>query len=346
MNRQRWIILAVFAAAVAVATPFIGVLGQTVLVNLLLAATVATGVALLMGFAGQVSLGQGAFFAVGALTAALMAREGVAPFLAVVAGAAAAAALAFVVGIPLLRLRGHYLAFGTLAMQIILLVVVNNVDLFGGPYGIQGIPLFSIFGWELRTPADYSYLALAVLIIVLLISQLVVDSRFGRGLRALAGSESAAQSSGISVSWYKTQVFTLTAAFAGLAGAVYPFAIGHVSGASFPLMASFQYVVMAVVGGMTSVWGGVIGAFAITILVQALNGLSTAPGMPPTAPAILGYAVYAIALIAAILLIPRGIGPTIMDAVRRRQKSPPGADSAGTVVEKEPAVSGAHAGTS
>jgi len=345
MNRQRWIILAAFAAAVAIVTPFIGVLGQTVLVNLLLAATVATGVALLMGFAGQVSLGQGAFFAVGALTAALTARQGLPPVLAIVSGTLVAGALGLLVGIPLLRLRGHYLAFGTLAMQIILLVVVSNVDLFGGPYGIQGIPLFSIFGWELRTPADYAYLALAVLVVVLLISQLVVHSRFGRGLRALAGSESAAQSSGVAVSWYKTQVFALTAAFAGLAGTIYPFAIGHVSGASFPLMASFQYVVMAVVGGMTTVWGGVIGAFAITILVQLLNGLSTAPGMPPTAPAIFGYAVYAIALIGAILLIPRGLGPTIADAVTRWRVD--ARTRSGAATRGQPrAQSSARAGTS
>lgn len=289
----------------------------TTYVSMILAAIVVTGVSLLMGYSGQVTLGQGAFFAVGALTAALMSVNGFPPLLGLVCGPLAATLFSLAVGVPLLRLRGQYLAFGTLAMQIIVVTLISTTEWFGGPYGIQGIPQLGIFGFEITTNFGYAYVALAALALVLVTSRNLVHSRFGRGLRALSGSESAAASAGVPVVQYKISVFAISAAYAGLAGAIYPFFIGFVGPGSFPIMLSFQYIIMAVIGGLGTIWGGVVGAFLITLLVQGLNSLGTLPGMPSTAPAVLSYAVYATVLIVAVLLIPKGIYPGVMSIASR-----------------------------
>lgn len=316
-RRVKWV-LGSLALVCAIAMPLVlGHGATTTLVNLMLAAIVTTGLSVLMGYAGQVSLGQGAFFAIGALGTGIMASGGITPLLALIAGTAIAGLFAVIVGYPLLRLRGNYLAFGTLALQVIVLTVVANVAFFGGPSGIQGIPNFSIGPLEIVTPAGYAYVAMVIFAIVLFASYRIIHSRFGRGLRALSGSETAAESAGVPVFSYKIQVFAHSAMVAALAGGVYAFFIGYVSASSFSIMMSFQYVVMAVVGGVTSLWGGLIGASLITILLQLLNTFGTLPGMPATAPAILSYAVYAVILIMTLLFLPKGTAPAAAGLIER-----------------------------
>lgn len=310
-----WLLLAV--TAVALVLPLLlGHGALTVYVNVLLAAIVASGVGLLMGYAGQVSLGQGAFFAIGALVTALAASRGVPPLLALLLGAAASGLFAAAVGAPLLRLRGHYLAFGTLALQLIVLTVVANVDLFGGPSGIQGIPQLGVGPLLITSPVGYAYAALAVLAVTIAASHRIVRSRFGRGLRALAGSESAAESAGVPVFRTKLQIFSHSAVLAGVAGGIYAFFIGYVSASSFSVTTSFQYIVMAVVGGVGSLWGGVVGAALIVVLLEVLNALGTLPGMPATAPMMLSYAVYAIVLVVTMLFLPEGVLPATTRRLR------------------------------
>ena len=210
----------VLGIVVALAAPMV-LTDLTFFVTMVLAAIVVTGLSLLMGYAGQASLGQGAFLAVGSLTAALLTtKAAVPPLIALLAAPLLAALFALLVGLPLLRLRGHYLAFGTLALLLMVTGVMSNVDALGGPYGISGIPAFGIGGWRLGTQRDYAYLALGCLGAVLLVTRNVIHSRFGRGIRALAGSESAAESAGVPVMRAKLAVFALSAAYAGLAGAV------------------------------------------------------------------------------------------------------------------------------
>ncbi|WP_223189476.1 branched-chain amino acid ABC transporter permease [Nonomuraea terrae] len=282
-----------------------------------LAAMVTVGVSLLMGYAGQVSLGQGAFYGIGAYTAALLTLGGVPPLAGLVAAPVVAAASALVVGTPLLRLRGHHLAFATLAMQLILLSVAGQLEFTGGDIGLQGIPQFGVGSWEAGGAAAYAYLTWAGLALVMLVTRNVITSRPGRALRALATSETAAASSGIPVGRYKLVVFALSAAFAGLAGGIYCYYTGYVAPGSFPVLISIQYIVMAVVGGLGTIWGAVVGATAITLLVQGLDGLATLPGMPSYAPTVLSYAVYALVLIGMVLFMPRGLVP----ALSRRRKS-------------------------
>ncbi|PZG13255.1 branched-chain amino acid ABC transporter permease [Nonomuraea aridisoli] len=282
-----------------------------------LAAMVTVGVSLLMGYAGQVSLGQGAFYGIGAYTAALLALGGVPPLAGLVAAPVVAAVSALVIGTPLLRLRGHHLAFATLAVQLILLSVAGQLEFTGGDIGLQGIPQFGVGSWEAGGAAAYAYLTWGGLALVMLVTRNVITSRPGRALRALATSETAAASSGIPVGRYKLVVFALSAAFAGLAGGIYCFYTGYVAPGSFPVLISIQYIVMAVVGGLGTIWGAVVGAAAITLLVQGLDGLATLPGMPSYAPTVLSYAVYALVLIGMVLFMPQGLVPAL---TRRRRR--------------------------
>jgi branched-chain amino acid transport system permease protein len=300
----------VLAVAVAGLLAPLVVTDLTFLVNMVLAAIVVTGLSLLMGYAGQVSLGQGAFLAVGALTVALLTtKASVPPVIALACAPVVSAAFAAVVGVPLLRLRGHYLAFGTLAMLLIVTGAMNTFDLFGGPFGISGIPPLGIGSAVVTEQRTYAYIALGCLAVVLLITRNVIDSRFGRGIRALAGSETAAESAGVAVLRSKVTVFALSAAFAGLAGAISVFFTPFVSPESFPAMASFGYVVMAVIGGLGTLWGGVLGAVLVSVLLQELNTISALPAMPPTAAPVLQYGTYAVVLVVALLFLPGGLFP-------------------------------------
>lgn len=282
-----------------------------VFVLLVLAAIVVAGLSLLMGYAGQISLGQASFYAIGAYTAGLLATHDVPPLLGLLAAPVVAALFGTLIGLPLLRLRGHALAFATLATQLILLSLLSTSAWAGGAIGLQGIPRLSVGSFEFRADIEYAYLAVAALAVTLVVTRHLIDSRAGRGLRALATSETAAAASGVPVGRYRLAVFALSAAVAGLAGGIYCFYIGYLGPGSFPVLLSIEFVVMAVVGGMGTVVGPVVGAAAITVLVQALTNLGTRPGMPEYAPSVLSYAVYALLLVTVVLFLPRGLAPAV-----------------------------------
>jgi branched-chain amino acid transport system permease protein len=304
----------------------------TVYVLVGVAAMATVGLSLLMGYAGQVSLGQAAFTAVGGYTAGLISVHSGPPLLGLLAAPVVAALCAAVIGVPVLRLRGHQLAFATLALQLILLSVLGQAGWAGGAIGLQGIPRLSAFGAELGSDRGYAYLAWAGVALTMVVAGNLVASRTGRGLRALATSETAAAASGVPVGRYRLLVFTVSAAFAGLAGGIYAFYVGYLSPGSFPVLLSVQYVVMAVVGGLGTVWGALFGAVAVTLLVQELTTLGTRPGMPDYAPTVLSYAVYALLLILVVTFLPRGLFPTAVSLWRSRRRS-----VAAVKKEKEPA---------
>lgn len=333
------------AAVAALAAPSVLSGSQiSVYVLLLLAAIVVTGLSMLMGFAGQVSLGQASFVMIGGYTASLIAMHGMPTWFGLLAAPVVATAVAAVIGVPLLRLRGHQLAFATLAVQLILLNVVGQQGWTGGDIGLQGVPRLTVGGWEFATDASYAYLALAALGLAALVTRNVVASRPGRGLRALATSEVAAESSGVPVAAYKLAVFSLSAGFAGLSGGIYAFYIGYVAPGSFPVLMSFEYVVMVVVGGAGTIWGALAGATLITLLLQALNTIGTMDGMPAAAPAVLSYAGYGTLLVLTVLFLPRGLVPGVTGlwirgsrrARTRGAGAVPGTESPTTHSEREP----------
>jgi len=323
LSSQVYGIGALVAATLSVPA-LLGDSALSLYVLLALTATVTVGVSLLMGHAGQVSLGQGAFYACGAYAAGLLSTHGCPGLVALLAAPLAAATLSVVVGVPLLKLRGHYLAFATLATHLICLSAIGELrTLTGGDIGLQGIPRLSVGPLELDSDRYYAVLAWAALWTVILTARNILASRPGRALRALSTSEVAAASSGVPVGRYKLAVFALSAGFAGLAGGIYAFYLGYLAPGSFPVLLSIEYVVMAVVGGLGTISGGLVGSAIVVMLVQVLTRVATASGMPSTAPAIFSYAVYAVLLILAVLFLPDGVVPVLVAVwTRLRERRP------------------------
>lgn len=276
-------------------------------VLLALTASVTVGITLLMGHAGQVSLGHGAFYAAGAYAAGILAKQGFPSWSALLAAPLVAALLAAAVGVPLLILRGHHLAFATLALHLIFLSLISELAITGGDVGLQAIPPLSFAGATFGSVRSYAYLSASALVLVVVLARNLLASRPGRALRALSSSEVAAASSGIAVGHYKLAVFALSASFAGLAGGIYAFYMGYLAPGSFPVMLSIEYIVMAAVGGLGRVSGAVAGSALVFLLVHGLSRVATLSGMPSTAPVILSYAVYAVLLVSAVLFLPGGL---------------------------------------
>lgn len=298
--------MAALAVGALSASALLGEDALTIYVLFALTAMVTIGVSLLMGQAGQVSLGQGAFYACGAYTAGVLTTHGLPGVVGLLVSPLAAALLATVIGLPFLVLRGHHLAFATLATHLIVLSLIGELPITGGDVGLQSIPRLRVASFELASARSYAYLSSLALVAVAVVARNVLASRPGRALRALSSSEVAAAAAGVPVERYKLAVFALSAAFAGLAGGIYAFYMGYIAPGSFPVLLSIEYVVMATVGGLGTISGAVIGSAIVLLLVHALSRFATASGMPESAPVILSYAVYGIFLIAAVLFLPGG----------------------------------------
>ncbi|MFW5838276.1 MAG: branched-chain amino acid ABC transporter permease [Desulfovibrionaceae bacterium] len=245
----------------------------TVLILCCLNAIIVVGLNLLLGFAGQISLGHGAFYGLGAYATAIATTTWAMPVWAgLLFGVALAAAVAWILGIPALKLSGHYLAMATLGFGIIVYILLNEtVELTGGPSGFIGIPVLDLFGWEIVGDLPYYYLTATVLALVVLASSNLVHSRLGRALMAIHTSEKAAQAAGVDIARYKLFVFVLSGAFAGLAGVLYAHYLSFIAPSSFGFMFSVELIVMVVLGGMGSIPGAVAGAFFLTMLPEFLR---------------------------------------------------------------------------
>jgi branched-chain amino acid transport system permease protein len=229
---------------------------------------ITIGLSILMGYAGQISLGQAAFYGIGAYVSGILtARFGLNPWGCMLIGMSAAAVVAFLVGAPSLKLRGHYLAMATLAFGIIVFIVFNEeTEWTGGPDGMTGIPGLSIFGFELATIESYYYLVWATVFAVFIFTINVIQSRIGRALRAIHASAPAASAMGVDVSRFKILVFIYSAVLASLAGSYYAHYMNFVNPSTFDLFFSIKLLIMIALGGMHEIWGAIVGAILITFL--------------------------------------------------------------------------------
>lgn len=236
---------------------------------------IASGLSLLLGYAGQISLGQAAFYGVGAYTSGIFTTQlGLSPWAAMLAGMLLAAGLAYVVGLPALRLKGHYLAMATLGFGMIVFIVFNEyVALTGGPSGFGEIPQFNLLGWKFDTTVSYYYFAWAVALLVLAVSLNIVNSRPGRALKAIHDSETAAAAMGVNTSKAKLQIFVLSGIYGALAGSLYAHFVSFINPPPFDIFFSLKVLMMVVIGGIGSVWGAFLGAALITFLPEWLSFL-------------------------------------------------------------------------
>jgi branched-chain amino acid transport system permease protein len=271
---------------------------------------VVTGLALLFGYAGQVSLGHAAFVGIGAYTCAFLTVKVNAPWpVAFVAAGAVSALGGLVLALPSLRLRGHYLAMATLGFgELMSLAFAEAVPITGGVDGFTGIPFPTIGSMAIKTPAGLYWLTWAVTACALVAAANMVSLRPGRAMRALHGSELGAAACGVDVVGVKVRAFVISAMFAGLAGALYASAVGFVSPSVFTVTASVAFLAMAVVGGSGSLAGPVIAAILLTLL-QYLDALI--PGISrQAAQTVQSFQpdVYGLAIILVVLFAPGGVG--------------------------------------
>ncbi len=231
------------------------------------------GLCLLMGYAGQISLGHAAFIAIGAYSSGILTvKLGWSPWTSAGAGVFLSSVTALVVGIPTLRLKGHYLAMATLGFgAIVHIVALAAVELTGGPEGINEITRFSLFGHELDTDLKYYYFSWAVVAAGLFFALNLIHSRVGRGLQAIHGSEDAAGSCGINTSVYKIRIFVLGAVYASIAGSLYAGYVTYIDPGPFDVMESVLLVTMVAVGGMNNIWGAITGAILLSLLPEFLS---------------------------------------------------------------------------
>lgn len=232
----------------------------------------AIGLNILMGQAGQVSLGHAGFGGIGAYAVAILPTHyGVHPLAAFLIGVTAAGLVAFVVGRPILRLRGHYLAVATLGMGILIAMVIQNQQgLTGGPDGMQ-VPRMELFGWRVRGAETWYWICGAFLIAGAVLAVNLIDSPTGRALRAVHDSEVAARVLGIDVARAKLTAFTISAVYAATGGALLAFVNAFVTPDIAGFLHSVELVTMVVLGGLGSVVGAVVGAAILVVLPQVLT---------------------------------------------------------------------------
>jgi branched-chain amino acid transport system permease protein len=254
-------------------------------------ATVAVSLDMLLGFAGQLALGQTALFGVGAYTwGILTTHHGFSSELALVCAVAAAVLIALLTS-PIQRMRGFYFALATLALVIVAHeVFVNWISVTGGASGLVGVGSFSFFGLQVTSQSQSYLFAYVVLLLAVVAAVHMRHSRFGRSLVAIREDETAAQALGVDVFWTKIRVWLVAAALAGLAGVVYASYLRFLSPAQFGLEPTIYLLAAIVIGGTGSVYGAVVGVAVVWMLPEVLSGFEK-------------YAVLALGIVVIVLVI-------------------------------------------
>ena len=283
-----------------------------VAVNALFNATLCVGLNLLVGYGGQISLGHAGFFALGAYGSALLTgRYGLPPLAALLLSAGAVGALAFVVGRPILKLKGHYLAMATLGIGIIIHIVLKTESaVTGGPDGL-GVDAFSVAGLTVSGDQAWYWLAAVLVVIAVWLSLNLVDSPVGRALRAVHGSEVGAEVVGVDTTGYKVLVFVVSAVFASVVGSLFAHKNGFITPDIGSFFRSIEVVTMVVLGGMASTFGAVVGAVLLTLLPQFLASFEDYEAM------VLGGI-----MMGTMIFMPKGLLPSLRLLLAKRRRTP------------------------
>jgi len=259
------------------------------------------GMSLLLGYTGQISLGQAAFLGIGAYTTAILTTRFNWPvILAFFISFLISSFIAFIVGKPVLRTKGYFLALATLGFGEIFYVFVCRTDpIIGGLFGIGGVPYFSIAGYEFSSYVQIYYLDWAILFGLLLYSQNIVNSRIGRAFRAISTDEVAASATGIDVTRLKLKAFVISGGYAGIAGSLLSTYLSTAQPHGYQVDLSIFIVLAVIVGGLGNLWGSIVATVVLTWLKdEQLSRYQEYSAL-----------IYGIIIILALIFIPQGIGP-------------------------------------
>jgi branched-chain amino acid transport system permease protein len=239
-----------------------------------IASIAAMGLQVLLGYSGQLSIGQAAFYGIGAYTSALLTTKLGMPFPLALVGAGIAAAIASLLMVPITRLTGAYLAVATLGFSIIVYLFIKNEEwLTGGSYGFIGIPRAELFGYVLRDAKWSYYLNVGIAAIVYFVFARIAGSRFGRAINAIRQDADAARASGIRVTLLKSECFVIAAFVAGLAGSLYAHEVRYLAPNDFTFWKSIEILIMVVIGGVGSLAGAILGAAVVIGLPEYLRAI-------------------------------------------------------------------------
>jgi len=314
-TRKKWISFCALAGVLALIPLVVKGNYYLLVLNIIaINALVVLGLNLLIGFAGQISLGHAAFFGMGAyLSAIFTTMYHTPPWPTLLVVMLFTAAVAYVLGIPTLRLEGHYLVMATLGFNIILYILMGQMEYWtGGPSGFAGIPPLHLGSVPVQGDVKFYWLIWPFFLFVFLLSLNLVDSRVGRALRAIHENELVANSMGVNTERYKVVIFAISAAYASMAGSLYAHYLSFISPKTFDIFYSVQVVTMVVVGGIGNLWGGLLGAAVLTALPEVLHALRD-------------YALllYGIILMGALVFFPEGLLPGLVKLLSQRWGTKP-----------------------
>ncbi|SED54757.1 amino acid/amide ABC transporter membrane protein 2, HAAT family /amino acid/amide ABC transporter ATP-binding protein 1, HAAT family [Burkholderia sp. WP9] len=274
-NKFFWLFLVVLFALPVLPKPIhVPEYWVTLLNYIGLYSIVAIGLVLLTGIGGMTSFGQAAFVGIGAYaTAYLTTRYGVSPWLALIAGVVVTALIALMLGLVTMRLSGHFLPLGTIAWGLALFYLFGNLEMLGKYDGINGIPVLNVFGINLESGRHIYYLIWVVVLGAVISVQNLLNSRPGRAIRALRGGGMMAEAMGVNTGWMRVVIFVYAAVLASVSGFLYAHLQRAVNPTPFGLNHGIEFLFMAVVGGVSHVWGAVLGAAILTVLQDYLQTL-------------------------------------------------------------------------
>jgi branched-chain amino acid transport system permease protein len=332
-GQRRWLIVAVVVGLLALPLVIRSDYALRILDMVLIWSILALGQNVITGYCGQLSLGQAAFYGIGAYTSALITMRLGAPYpVALLAAVGAATLLGIIVGIPSIRIGGDYLFIVTIGFaEIVRLVFLNWTSVTNGPKGLVGVPVANILGYALHTNRDYYYLLIALLVAIMLGLHLVLSSDIGRAFQAIREDETAAQAMGIDISRYKVLAFALGAGTAGVAGSVLAHFLAFVGPDNFTMLESSLAFEIVILGGLGSLPGSVLGALLIVGSTEWLRWLQE-------------YRLYIGGLVLMLVMLVRPQG--LIGTVRLRPPRPPAGDQpAEEVPGQQPDAIGTPAGS-
>jgi branched-chain amino acid transport system permease protein len=311
-TRTQWVLLFVGVLVLFTAPLYLSIywLGVINLIGITIVA--ATGLNLLTGYCGQLSVGHAGFIAVGAFTSAVLtARMGLPFLVALPAAGLMAGAVGVIFGVASLRVKGFYLAIATIAAQIIIIWVISNLEITGGFLGLS-VPRAEIFGITFRTQQSLFFLIMIVTALVIFLAKNLARTRIGRAFVAIRDNDLAAEVMGINLFRYKLIAFFAGCFLAGIAGSLTAHWIGFVSIEHFSISDSILYVGMIIIGGAGTTLGPILGAVAIRMLQQGVTLISPTlesaiPGAPSGFTAGLGPLIFGIVIVLFLVLEPRGL---------------------------------------
>jgi branched-chain amino acid transport system permease protein len=273
----------------------------------------ATGLNILVGYCGQLSIGHAGFMAVGAYTSAILTKKLGLPFpVAFISSGIVAGLVGMVFGIPSLRVKGFYLAISTIAAQFIIIWVIQNWTSLTGGYNGMNVPAASIGGLIFRSEFSQFYLIMIITVITIFLAKNISRTRVGRAFVAIRDNDLAAEVMGINLFYYKLLAFFIGCSFAGIAGSLLAHFSRTISYEYFPFMDSILYIGMIIIGGLGTALGPVLGVAFIRLLDVLVTQLSpwlqnVLPFIPSNFTSGIAPMIFGLAIILFLIFEPRGM---------------------------------------